>query len=197
MTAVSQFLQAMKLLVILHFIFLPRLATAKCECGYTLNSSLFTSALETDFLHFPSLTPSLNAEWQPQNYSVNATLARGPYGKYAALDNVRANSLKNQWDWAGEGPDGRDAGLQLWVTGGVPEDGLVRMAEVASLRGDMLYGTFRVGMKVTGVDGTCGAFFWVSGASSLIKAALSRARMSFAKCIFCTLPSLTLIQVLQ
>lgn len=50
----------------------------------------------------------------------------------------------------------------------MPRDGLVGMAEVASVRGDMLFGTFRVGMKVTGVEGTCGAFFWVGKLPHLI-----------------------------
>lgn len=55
---------------------------------------------------------------------------------------------------------GGDAGLQLWV-GSTLVDGLVPMGEIASKRADMAYGSFRIGMKVTSVSGTCGAFFWV------------------------------------
>jgi len=138
---------------------LAPLIQAKCECGYTLNTTLYTDILETDFLHLLNVTEDM--DWQPQKYTVTPENARGPYGKNASLANVLANPLKSQYDWAGAGVNGGDAGLQLIVRGGVPTDGLVPMAEVATARGDLLFGTFRVGMKVTGTSGTCGAFFWV------------------------------------
>ncbi|KAK4988228.1 hypothetical protein LTR50_004054 [Elasticomyces elasticus] len=37
---------------------------------------------------------------------------------------------------------------------------MVEMGEIVTERDDMLYGSFRVGMKTTGVPGTCAAFFW-------------------------------------
>ena len=132
---------------------------ADCECGYTVNSALYTELIETDFLHLANITT--DTDWQPQNYTVTPALARGPYGKNASVSDVVANPLKSQYDWAGDGVNGGDAGLQLFVRGGVPQDGLIPMAEVATARVDVLYGSFRAGMKVTGTPGTCGAFFWV------------------------------------
>lgn len=138
---------------------LTTLVQADCECGYTLNTTLYTDLLETDFLHLANITK--DTDWQPQNYTVQPENARGPYGKNASLTNVITNPLKNPYDWAGDGVNGGDAGLQLIVRGGVPTNGLVPMAEVATARADLLFGTFRVGMKITGTKGTCGAFFWV------------------------------------
>ena len=142
--------------IILHSFQIVR---ADCECGYTLNSTLYTDLIETDFLHLANITG--DKTWQPQNYTVTPELARGPYGKNASVTNVVANPLKSQYDWAGNGINGGDAGLQLFVRGGVPKDGLIPIAEVATERADIFYGSFRAGMKVTGTPGTCGAFFWV------------------------------------
>ena len=130
-----------------------------CECGYTVNSTLYTDLLETDFLHLPNITS--DTDWQPQNYTVTPEIARGPYGKNASLSNVVANPLESQYDWTGNGINGGDAGLQIIVRGGTPQDGLIPMGEVATTREDMLQGTFRAGMKVTATSGTCGALFWV------------------------------------
>ncbi|KAK7718831.1 hypothetical protein SLS57_005941 [Botryosphaeria dothidea] len=78
----------------------------------------------------------------------------------AARSNVLANPLKNSEDWAGESKNGGDAGLQLVVRSELV-DNLVSFGEVAyRSRPDLLYGSFRVAMKMTGVPGTCGAFFW-------------------------------------
>ena len=139
---------------------LATLVRSDCECGYTVNSTLYTDLIESDFLHLENITS--NTDWQPQEYTVPPDLARGPFGKEAALDNVVANPLKNKYDWAGDGVNGGDAGLQLIVRGGTPDKGgLIPMAELATTRSDIHYGSFRAGMKVTSVNGTCGAFFWV------------------------------------
>lgn len=37
---------------------------------------------------------------------------------------------------------------------------LVPVGEIYSKRADIRYGTFRAGIKFSGVNGTCGAFFW-------------------------------------
>ena len=142
--------------IILHSFQIVR---ADCECGYTLNSTLYIDLIETDFLHLANITG--DPTWQPQNYTVTPELARGPYGKNTSVTNVVANPLKSQYDWAGNGINGGDAGLQLFVRGGVPKDGLIPIAELATERADIFYGSFRAGMKVTGTPGTCGAFFWV------------------------------------
>lgn len=138
---------------------LPSLTNADCECGYTVNKTLYTDLIETDFLHLANITA--DTDWQPQNYTVTSEAARGPYGKNASLSNVVANPLKSKYDWAGEGINGGDAGLQILVRGGIPANGLIPMGELAMMRKDLMYGTFRVGMKITEISGTCGAFFWV------------------------------------
>ena len=98
-------------------------------------------------------------------YNVSASDARGPYGKSAQLENVVANPLSNIYDWGGMGEDGADPGLQLRtrkIEDGQGTGALIGMGEIASERNDMLYGSFRIGVKMNGVRGTCGAFFWVS-----------------------------------
>lgn len=146
-------------IIIITALLLTPLVHANCECGYTVNSTLYTDLIETDFLHLADITT--DTDWQAQNYTVTPALARGPYGKNASLSNVVANPLKSKYDWAGDGVIGGDAGLQLFVRGGVPQDGLIPMAELAITRSDLMYGTYRVGMKATPISGTCGAFFWV------------------------------------
>ncbi len=131
-----------------------------CPCGFAVNGSdtVFTDMVETDFLHLTNITDAI--DWQVQEYNVTRKNARGPFGKLAAPENVVANPLQDQYSWNGSSVLGGDPGMQMWVRG-VPVEGMVGMGEIAALRDDMLYGTFRVGMKLTGVRGTCGAFFWV------------------------------------
>jgi len=90
------------------------LVNGNCECGYTVNTTLYTDLIETDFLHLANITT--NTDWQPQNYSVTSQLARGPFGKNASVADVVANPLKSMDDWAGNGQNGGDAGLQLYVS---------------------------------------------------------------------------------
>ncbi|KAK4954803.1 hypothetical protein LTR10_006995 [Elasticomyces elasticus] len=128
---------------------------AACSCAsYNLNATntpehaIFTETLETDFTQpNPSLTwdstPGLS--WQAQTYNVTPAAARGSYGKAAELSNVVLN------------PQGQ--GLELWVRSQVLES-MLPIAEIATGRTDVLYGSFRVGMKTTAVNGTCGAFFF-------------------------------------
>ncbi|TKA52635.1 hypothetical protein B0A49_12295 [Cryomyces minteri] len=136
---------------------------AKCACGYSVNAtsasafSVFTDLLETDFLHVYNLSGDIG--WQRQEYNVTPQVARGTYGKKAELRNVVANPLNSSYDYAGSGALGGDPGLQLWVRGD-SSDGMVGMGEIVAIRTDMLYGSFRVGMKMTAIPGTCGAFFW-------------------------------------
>jgi len=140
-------------------LFLP-LVRASCECGYTVNSTLYTDLIESDFLHLQNITT--DTDWTPQEYQISAEIARGPYGKNPQKRNVVANPLKSQYDWSGKGINGADPGLQLIVRGGDPGKGkLIPMAELVTNRSDILYGSFRAGMKIAAVNGTCGAFFWV------------------------------------
>jgi hypothetical protein len=152
----------------------------RCACGYTVNSTNssnpfapFTDFLETDFLHLYNLPDSIDVPasedvgWAVQAYNNSPSSARGPYGKAAEIHNVVLNPLASREDWTGEGKLGGAPGLQIWVRGqknllGPVGDQMVRSGEIDSLRQDMRYGSFRVGMKMSDVPGTCAAFFWVS-----------------------------------
>jgi len=138
--------------------------TNDCECGYSVNSTtsdshaVFTDLLETDFLHLQDTTWA--SGWIVQEYNISSNVSRGPFGKQAQAANVVANPLQDYWSWTGASKHGGDAGLQIWVRGDRSDD-VVRMGEIAMKRTDAWYGSFRVAMKMTGVPGTCGAFFWV------------------------------------
>lgn len=131
---------------------------ADCECGYTVGSNLYTDLMETDFQRVKDIAD--NTDWAPQSYTVDAIAARGPFGKNTSTDNVVPNPLKKKGQ--PESLLGGDAGLQLIVRGGVPASGLIPVAEMSSERTDLVYGSFRASIKLTGTSGTCGAFFWVS-----------------------------------
>ncbi|KZF26522.1 glycoside hydrolase family 16 protein [Xylona heveae TC161] len=147
-----------------------RVAFADCECGYYCSSSqndpiVFTELLESDFLHVQNIT--LDTDWVPQQYNITAEAARGPYGEARQLMNVIENPIKDDYSYSGPTVSGGDPGLRLYVRKFEPEqaaDGqserLVGTAEVASQRDDILYGSFRIAMKLSGTPGTCGAFFW-------------------------------------
>ncbi|KAF2104921.1 concanavalin A-like lectin/glucanase [Rhizodiscina lignyota] len=142
---------------------------AICECGYAVNSTSsssyasFTEIQETDFLHLGQDALSYNNReetgWAMQVYNVTPKAARGPYGKAAMGSNVIVNPMKNQYDWAGESVLGGDAGLQVWVRSKTVNSA-IPMGEITSMRSDMMYGSYRIGVKLTGIPGTCGAFFW-------------------------------------
>ena len=158
--SLTNLLRAFLLPVLLHLLFSPQPTTAACACGYRVDNHLYTTLLETDFLHLKAL--SEDTPWQPQSYTVTPALARGPYGKNASRENIVPNPLNDKDDWEGKGVGDGDAGLQLFVRaieGG--QGGLVRMAEIVSKRNDILYGSFRAMIKFTDIPGTCGAFFWV------------------------------------
>ena len=139
---------------------------ASCECGYSVNKTnsqyfgLFTDVIETDFLHANGVTYGGigSTGWAPQIYNMSASQSRGEFGRANLLENIVANPLP-PGQWKTDPAGGGDPGLQLWARSKV-QDGLVPTAELASPRDDILYGSFRVGMKVTGVNGTCSAFFW-------------------------------------
>jgi len=128
-------------------------AACNAPCPYyTLNVSAdadpyrFTNILDTDFTRpNASLTwdSSPGLDWQAQAYNVTPSAARGPYGKAAELSNVVLDG---------------ETGLQLWVRS-KPLIDMIPIAEIATARNDILYGSFRVSMKTTAVNGTCGAFF--------------------------------------
>ena len=143
----------------IFFLALVPLALADCRLPcpyYILNASSssdlygqarFTNILETDFtLPNSSLTwdSSSGADWQAQTYDVTPSAARGPYGKAAELSDV---VLTGQAD------------LQLWVRSQSVLD-MIPIAEVVTARNDIMYGSFRISMKTTAVNGTTAAFFF-------------------------------------
>jgi hypothetical protein len=143
---------------------LVRKISADCECGYSFSingtSYVFTDLLESDFLHLANI--SLDTDWTRQGFNVTPAVSRGPYGESLQISQVVSNPLANNFSYSGPSQLGGDAGLQLYVSGGIPNDGLVPVAEVDSVREDMLWGSYRAAMKLTLIPGTCGAFFWVS-----------------------------------
>ena len=76
--------------------------------------------------------------------------------------NVKSNPVANSTNWVGPPVSAGDPGLQLIVGGGVPANGFVQVAQVNSVREDLLYGTYRALIKTTHIPGSCTAFFWVS-----------------------------------
>lgn len=137
-----------------------------CECGFSVNTTstnhygLFTNIVETDFLHATNVTYSGvgSTGWMPQVYNVTAEQSRGEYGRLNNLSTIVTSPL-SAGEWSGQPANGPgDPGLQLWVRSEV-EDGLVPTAELALQDDDILYGSFRVAMKVPRINGTCSAFF--------------------------------------
>ena len=139
---------------------------AACECGYTVNKTsdrhfaLFTDYMEHDWFH-PDLSGEGRPEgwsWNVEHYITSAKQNRGRYATWKQVESVAQNHLP-EGEWDGEPLLGRDPGMQFWVAHELEDDRVV-IAESASPRIDILYGTFRAAIKFTGVNGTCGAFFW-------------------------------------
>ena len=76
--------------------------------------------------------------------------------------NVMSNPIANASNWVGPPVSAGDPGVQLSVSGGVPPNAFVQVAQMNSVRQDLLFGTYRALIKATSVPGTCTAFFWVS-----------------------------------
>jgi hypothetical protein len=148
-------------------------ASAACECGYSTRVAssndgeqmhVFTDFLESDFLHLDITGDNLDYGqygWAAQVFNMTADAARGPYGEAFVADNVIGNTIENDDEFEGDGQNGGPAGLQLVVSSTIRDD-MVSNAEIATVDLHYYYGTFRAGMKVTDMAGTCSAFFWVS-----------------------------------
>lgn len=114
-----------------------------CACGYTAAGSVYSELLETDFTTVKNLLgPS--SGWQLQEYILPANNDQGiPYSRSTSRDNVLFTN----------------EGVQLVVK--PPNGNTISGAELVTARSDFHYGSFRVGMKTSSVNGTCAAFFWV------------------------------------
>jgi hypothetical protein len=149
----------MHLQALLLAVLLTPFAAADCECGYALTLDahppqpderhVFTELTESNFARLHAAGDDdvrRNTDWAPQAFNVSAERGRGAYGEMFSARNVDM--------LAGDG------GLRLTV-GSELVRGMVPTAEVATRRLDMMWGTFRASMRLTGVEGTCAAFFWV------------------------------------
>lgn len=135
-----------------------RASAAACACGYQVDSAegdnwLFTEVIETDFTKLKSIAAA--KDWQRQEFNVSAEAGRGKYSKYFTPNNVVVGP-----GVANKGASGKQAGVELSVGATIVNDA-VPVAEMDSARQDLLWGSFRAGMKLTPVKGTCAAFFWV------------------------------------
>lgn len=154
----------------------PNALAWRCLCGYSVNRtsdqhfSIFTHIAETDFLHTDGANSKLSIQapgWAVDVGNKTATQANSTLGSSQQLDNVVTNALPKR-KWGVPPAMSGDAGLQLWVRHGV-EDGMVPVAGASnslSLGHDgkekMLYGSYRAGIKFSGVNGTRGMFGWES-----------------------------------
>lgn len=155
------------LLLALVLALMSCLVAADCECGFVAQSSgkqkrdgdgdgqlLFTNMLESKFFELRNI--SRDGTWRRQQYNVSARVGRGEFGKAFAAGNVYTIAPDGQDDSAESAGDG--VGL---VVGSTVVDDAIPVAELDSARNDMHYGSYRAGMRLTAVNGTCAAFFWV------------------------------------
>lgn len=144
---------------------------ADCECGYSTTTSgasdtvVFADLLESDFTRVDCFGDSYHGSrrWVRQAFTKSAGIARGPFGEAYVTGNALSDITTTKDSKAKDNNDDTEGGggLELLV-GGKVVDGMVQNAEVATIELDYFYGTYRVGLKVTDVPGTCTAFFWVS-----------------------------------
>ncbi|KIH90217.1 glycoside hydrolase, family 16 [Sporothrix brasiliensis 5110] len=138
-----------------------RPAAADCECGYSTvidgDVQAFTDLIETDFAHLDNI--STNTDWVRQAFNVTSEKDRGSYGEMYAIENMRTQPDPNGQVEDGQAKNGQPAGLDLTVKANIVA-GMVPVSEIDTNRTDILYGSFRAGMKLTNVSGTCSAFFW-------------------------------------
>ncbi|KAJ6787068.1 hypothetical protein PWT90_03207 [Aphanocladium album] len=134
-----------------------KVAAAACTCGYEVAGAngddwLFTDSIETDFIKLKTITAA--KDWQPQEFNVSAEAGHGQYSKFFTPRNVVVGP-----GVANKGAAGKHAGVELSV-GATVVNGAVPVAELDTVRQDIFWGSFRAGMKLTAVKGTCAAFFW-------------------------------------
>ncbi|KAJ8120262.1 hypothetical protein ONZ43_g2986 [Nemania bipapillata] len=167
-------------------------AIGDCECGYSMTTGsdgvqhVFTDLLETDFIH---VDVTGNGEggashgWAPQGYNISSQASRGPFGESFAVRNVMSNINKDPKLFSGRGTLGLDAGLLLVVRDVLQED-RVPVAEISTTDLHYFYGTFRAGIKITDVPGTCSAFFWYQNDTQEIDMEFLSAQFDKAKGVF-------------
>ncbi|KAI5460047.1 concanavalin A-like lectin/glucanase domain-containing protein [Mariannaea sp. PMI_226] len=136
----------------LLIVFCARYVWSRCECGYSVSGSdsqepvIYQDLLETNFNEDRNISDY--KDWLPQQFNVSAESGRGQYGKSFVPTNIVTHS---------GGDEGAGLGLRV---GSAIENGAVPAAEIDTTRLDLHWGSYRAGMKLTGINGTCSAFFW-------------------------------------
>ncbi|KAK8058943.1 hypothetical protein PG994_009391 [Apiospora phragmitis] len=148
------------------FLLHPLPTAADCECGYSTTSSgaadiVFSELLESDFTRVDYFGHDYTGppRWARQAYAKSASTARGPFGEAFVTGNAISDTATTTTKHYSKTSNNDDGGLQL-VVGSKVVDGMVQNAEIATTGLDYFYGTYRVGLKVTDVPGTCTAVFW-------------------------------------
>jgi hypothetical protein len=137
-----------------------RLVSGICDCGYSIQSPggeelmVFMDGLETDFGQLQNISQSHS--WVAQEFTVSAEDGRGNYSKTFEPTNVAIQATHPQ------NHPGHDAGVELRVSSTISNNS-ISGSEIDTRRLDLHWGSFRAGMKLTDIKGTCAAFFWVSG----------------------------------
>jgi hypothetical protein len=116
---------------------------AACECGYLLNSTLFTHRIYNSFTTATSLP-----DWSIQTWTIPGNVSQHTL--------ARQNSASNIWL--------SPSGLHLRQKG-YTGTGPVSVAELHSIRDDIFHGSFRARFAVHGGPGAVAGFFfyYVSG----------------------------------
>ncbi|PHH84970.1 hypothetical protein CDD83_1103 [Cordyceps sp. RAO-2017] len=117
-------------------VFAPRLVASLC-------------AVETDFTKTGDVLDE--RDWVRQQFNVSAKAGRGRYGKTFSVSNISPHGSARLGV--------AEQGIELRVNG-APKNDAVPGAEMDSARVDMHWGSYRAGLKLTAVRGTCAAFFW-------------------------------------
>ncbi|KAK8034784.1 hypothetical protein PG993_009779 [Apiospora rasikravindrae] len=160
---------------LLLFLLHPLPTAADCECGYSTTTTanggaaasdlVFSELLESDFTRIDYFGDEYKGprRWARQVFDKSASTARGPFGEAYVTGNAVSNIVTTKkiktTSNNDNGGGGGQGGLQL-VVGSKVVDGMVQNAEIATMGQDYFHGTYRVGLKVTDVPGTCTAFFW-------------------------------------
>ncbi|PHH62722.1 hypothetical protein CDD82_1971 [Ophiocordyceps australis] len=124
-------------------------AAAQCECGFLIEGEegqggpwIFNEAVESAFGRIKDIGD--DERWVRQEFDVSAVAGRGKYGKAFRVDKVQIGS----------------GGVELGVGSELVQDDAVPVGELDSARADLHWGSYRAGIKLTAVPGTCSAFFW-------------------------------------
>ncbi|GKU06697.1 unnamed protein product [Fusarium langsethiae] len=134
-----------------------RLVSGTYDCGYSIQSPegegviTFMDRLETDFGQLQNISQS--HDWVAQKFTVSAEDGRGNYSKAFEPTNVATQATHPQ-DYSGQ-----VHGVELRVSSTISNN-TIPASEIDTRRLDLHWGSFRAGMKLTDVKGTCAAFFW-------------------------------------